>query len=68
MSKSSDETTRTAPDVTFKPRGGGLAMRFRCCRCSNPSDAAGRGLRLVAGLRTYVCKACKQEIDARRSR
>ena len=62
----SDETTRTAPDVTFQPRGLGHIMRFRCGRCSHPSDTAGRGLRHVDGLRTYVCKACKVKIDANR--
>ena len=62
----SDETTRSAPDVTFQPRGLGHIMRFRCGLCANPSDTAGRGLRHVAGLRTYVCKACKAKIDAMR--
>lgn len=64
----SDETTRAAPDVPFKPRGLGLAMLFRCAACSNPSSTLGRGLRRVNGLRTYVCKACKEAIDARKAR
>jgi len=62
----SDETTRQAPDVPFRHRGLGMAMRFRCGSCSNPSDTEGRGLRHIAGLRTYVCKRCKDRIDARR--
>ena len=62
----SDETTRTAPDVTFRHTGTGFLMRFRCARCAQTRDCAGRGLRHVNGLRTYVCAACKGKIDARR--
>jgi predicted SprT family Zn-dependent metalloprotease len=62
----SDDTTRNVPDVPFRPRGLGMAMLFRCGRCCSPSATLGRGMRHVAGLRTYVCKACKDEIDAKR--
>ena len=62
----SDETTRQAPDVPFRHRGLGMAMRFRCEACAKPSDTTGRGLRHVNGLRTYVCRACKEKIDQRR--
>lgn len=62
----SDETTRQAPGESFRHRGLGMAMRFRCGACSKPSDTNGRRLRHVSGLRTYVCKACAAGIDSRR--
>lgn len=31
---------------------------FRCGRCHNPSQQAGRRRRLVCGVHTWVCAAC----------
>lgn len=63
----SDETTRTAPDAPYRPRGAGMTIGFKCGKCfADGCNKLGSGMRHVNGLRTYVCKACKEKIDARR--
>lgn len=55
---------RTTPDVPFRHVGVGMHMGFGCGQCGKPSQMAGRGLRHVRGLRTWVCAGCKARIDA----
>jgi len=57
MTSRSDTAKRPA-DVPWKPVGAGLAPQFRCGACDKPSSPAGRKLKHVLGLRTYVCARC----------
>jgi hypothetical protein len=62
----SSDNARAPADTPWKPRGIGLAVRFRCAKCDQPAGRLGSGLRFVCGLRQAVCKPCKEAIDARR--
>lgn len=55
MNRYSDQKDRTAQR---NPGGGGMAPAFLCGACQRNKDGNGRRLRLVAGLKTWVCAAC----------
>jgi hypothetical protein len=67
MSYGSDNTKRPM-ERPFAIRGIGATLRFRCGKCDQPRDVLGSGFRKVWGLRTKICTACKDEIDARRAK
>lgn len=41
-----------------QPRGPGMRITFRCARCHQPRDGAGRKLLRVQGVKQYVCRGC----------
>lgn len=47
--------------------GTGLNITRMCSKCSTPKQALGGGLRQLFGFRQWVCMACKEKIDAKRS-
>lgn len=40
-------------------RGPGMRITFRCARCDQARDGAGRKLLRVQGVKQYVCKGCQ---------
>ena len=38
-----------------------MRITFRCARCDQARDGAGRKLLRVQGVKQYVCKGCTQE-------
>lgn len=64
----SDQSTSTATDVTAVRRNPGLghSSGWACAKCHRPQfTQLGRGYRMYAGCRQWVCKGCKAEIDAK---
>jgi hypothetical protein len=55
----SDDTRRGA-DRPWRQVGVGTVARFRCGDCDRPSSTLGRKLKMVRGLRTWVCKGCAE--------
>ena len=65
----SDYSTSSHPDVTNLRRDPGLdhSSGWACAKCQKPQfTQLGRGYRMYAGCKQWVCKVCKAEIDARR--
>lgn len=63
--RGASDNARRSQDVRFLPAGSGLSVRFRCGRCDKASQMPGSATRAVAGLRTKVCAACKEALDAK---
>ncbi len=50
---------RPGSDVRFRPCGTGHASKWTCAACAKPQwQMAGRKLRRVQGVKTWVCKGC----------
>lgn len=45
-----------------------MTPQFMCAACAGKSSQRGSGIRLVRGMRSRVCKACKDRIDARKAK
>ena len=62
---SSDDSMRQGSPGYRQP-GIGAWATFRCGKCDQKTaNGAGNGMRKVRGLKTRVCKPCKEAIDAR---
>ena len=48
----------------FRPAGIGQTMTFRCGQCDQARSTSGSSMRVIRGLRTKVCAACKTDLDA----
>ena len=58
-------------DTTAIQRGAGpgVITGWACAKCQKPQfTQLGRGYRMYAGGKQWVCKGCKAEIDARRAK
>lgn len=64
---SSDYSLR-APDRAYAAPGVGMTPQFMCAACAKKSGNLASGIRLVRGVRSRVCKACKERIDARKAK
>lgn len=64
---SSDDSLR-APDRAYAAPGVGMTPQFMCAACAGKCSQRGSGIRLVRGMRSRVCKACKERIDARKAK
>ena len=65
----SDYSTSSHPDVTNLRRDPGLghSSGWACAKCQKPQfTQLGRGYRMHAGCKQWVCKGCKEAIDAKR--
>lgn len=50
----------------FQYYGTGMSLTRSCAACPRKTSAGGGGIRLVQGVRQWVCAECKTRIDARR--
>lgn len=62
------DDARRGPDRTYAPPGIGMTPQFMCAACAGKNSQRGSGIRVVRGMRSRVCKTCKDKIDARKAK
>ncbi len=56
---SNSDTSQRQGHQFARERGLGMRITFRCARCDQARDNAGRKLLRVQGVKQYVCKGCQ---------